>query len=94
MTDTDRGATDVSWDEERGAYTTRFDGENGDHSPSVAVAEALESARDDRGRPLFEYVDPDALDALVTGSERTTVSFEVESATVTVRGDGRVFVYP
>ena len=78
----------VSWSEERGAYITRFD----DYSPSVAVAEAVESALDDCERPLFDYVDPDALDALVAGSSETTVSFEVESATVTVHGDGRVLV--
>jgi hypothetical protein len=82
----------VSWSEECGAYITRFDDEGGGYSPSIAVAEAVESALDDPERPLFDYVDPDALDALITGSSETTVSFEVESATVTVHGDGRVLV--
>ncbi|WP_049936220.1 HalOD1 output domain-containing protein [Haloplanus natans] len=82
----------VSWSEERGAYITRFDDEDGDYSPSVAVAEAVASALEDCERPLFDYVDPDALDALVAGSSETTVSFEVESTTVTVHGDGRVLV--
>jgi len=93
--DRDADSSGVSWSEAHDAYTTRFDDEDGGYSPSVAVAEALEAALDGGGKPLFEYVDPDALDALVDGpSETTTVSFDVESATVTVHSEGRVFVRP
>jgi hypothetical protein len=84
-------STDVLWSEEHGAYTTRFD--DGD-APSVAVAQALEAALDAQPAPLFDYVDPDALDALVADSSSLTVTFEVEAATVTVHGDGRVLVRP
>lgn len=95
MTDVDADTSDVSWSEAEDAYRTRFDDEDGDYSPSVAVAQALESALDDNINPLFDYVDPDALDALVVESSVTAaVSFEVESATVSVHSDGRVFVRP
>jgi hypothetical protein len=84
--------TGVSWSEEHDAYTTRFDADG--FPPSVAVAETLEAALDEWGQPLFDYVDPEALDALVSESASATVSFDVESATVTVHSDGRVFVRP
>ena len=91
----DADTADVSWSEEHDAYTIRFDDESDGFSPSVAVAQALEAALDGcDGKPLFDYVDPDAFDALVVGSSGVTVSFDVESATVTVHGDGRVFVRP
>ena len=95
MTDHDADTSDVSWSESHDAYTARFDDEDGNYSPSVATAEVLESALDGGTRPLFDYVDPDALDALIEEtSGKMTVSFEVESATVTVHSDGRVFVRP
>lgn len=78
----------VSWSDDLDAYTARFD--DGD-SPSVTVAETLEAALDGSFDPLFDYVDPDALDALV-GGPSATATFEVEDATVTVHGDGRVLV--
>jgi hypothetical protein len=89
MSDAGSGAdtADVWWSDERDAYTTRFADEDGRYSPSVAVAETLEVALDGCERPLFDYVD-----TLVTASAETTVSFGVESVTVTVHGDGRVFV--
>jgi hypothetical protein len=84
-------ASSVVWSDDHDAYATRFD-ENG-YSPSVAVAETLETALDGPVDPLFDYLDPDALDRLVrTSSASMTVTFDVESATVTVHGDGRVFV--
>jgi hypothetical protein len=84
-------ASGVSWSDDHDAYTTRFDDDG--YSPSVAVAETLETALDGPVDPLFDYVDPDALDHLVEkSSPPVTVTFEVESVTVTVHGDGRVFV--
>lgn len=81
----------VFWSEQHGAYTTRFDDDG--YTPSIAVVETLGAALDERPGPLFDYVDPDALDGLVAdASESVRVTFEVESATVTVHGDGRVFV--
>jgi len=85
--------SDVSWSDDYGAYTTRFDDDGDGYSPSVAVAETLETALDGWDEPLFDYVDPDALDSLVGDpASSVTVRFDVEAATVTVRGDGRVFV--
>lgn len=94
MIDVDADTSDVSWSEEHDAYTTRFDDDDGDYSPSVAVVETLEAALDGEVYPLFDYVDPDALDDIVHESSGAVVSFEVESVTVTVHGDGRVFVRP
>jgi len=91
MIDADAGAAGVSWSDDHDAYTMRFDEE--ECTPSVAVAETLEAALDERIDPLFDYVDPDAIDCLVGGSATTvTVTFDVEDAAVTVHGDGRVFV--
>ena len=90
---TDGNAWGVVWDDDHDAYTVRF-GRDGP-APSVAVAVILETALDAETGPLFDYIDPDALDAIVAGPETTvTVTFDVESAVVTVHGDGRVFVRP
>lgn len=64
-------------------------------SPSVVVAETLETVLDDLNRTLFDYVDPDALDELVGDSgagASLVVSFTVDGTSVTVHGDGRVVV--
>ncbi|WP_251343159.1 HalOD1 output domain-containing protein [Haloplanus halophilus] len=91
MSEADSAA--ARWDEDRDAYVARFDGTN--RSPSVAVAETLTETVEVGDRPLFDYVDPDALDALVAGSSpSTTVTFDVEDAAVTVHGDGRILVRP
>jgi hypothetical protein len=69
----------------------RFDRDG--RSPSVVVAEALETTFDDLNRTLFDYVDPDALDELVgtrTAAESVTVAFDVGDTRVAVHGDGRV----
>jgi hypothetical protein len=93
----DADTSTVSWDDDREVYVNRFDDAQ---SPSVAVAETLETALPDEDRPLFEYVDPDALDALVgdrpgaSSSSSVSVTFQVEDVLVTVRGEGRVSVRP
>ena len=97
MSDVD--TSDVSWNDDRKVYTARFgDG----RSPCVAIVEALAAALPDDHdhEPLFEYVDPDALDVLVGDrpgsptSSSVTVTFPVEGLLVTVGSDGRVSVRP
>lgn len=71
--------------------------------PSIAVATALARYNDEdvtaASTQLYEYVDPEALDALFeetrTGGNRSVsfVEFDVDGATVTVRPD-RVEVTP
>lgn len=68
--------------------------------PSICVVEtvsdALEADPTELG-PLYEAVDPDALDALFEPPERFTsgrVTFTFEGCTVTVDADGWVAVSP
>ena len=72
-------------------------------TPSTAVIEtvAVASDREPTGiEPLYEVIDPDALDALVraNGDEPvgvgTTVTFEFGGQSVTVHGGGSVVVRP
>ena len=68
--------------------------------PSIRVVETVADALDadptELG-PLYEAVDPDALDALFESPERFTggcVTFAFEGCTVTVDADGWVAVFP
>lgn len=70
-------------------------------SPTRAVVQALAGAANCGPTdmdPLYDYVDPDSLDAIVGRSRTATdgrgmmVSFPVESRQVTVHGDGEVVV--
>lgn len=68
-------------------------------SPSVAVAETVALAADTDPtaiEPLFEELDPGALDAVVCseGAAEPTVSFRINEFTVTVTSDGEVVVRP
>ena len=72
-------------------------------SPPMAVVEAVAVALDRETtslEPLYESVDPDALDALLhsNGSSATprdlTVTFTVADRQVTVHGSGEVVVRP
>ena len=72
-------------------------------TPSVAVIETVAVARNrepTRLEPLYEAVDPDALDALIRSigdspvADGATVVFEVTDKSVTVHGDGAVVVRP
>lgn len=54
-------------------------------SPSIAIIEELAILEDcdpktlaDRFDPLYEYIDPDALDMLVTADSSVTVTFDLE----------------
>jgi len=83
----------VTWDDDRGAYVADFDAEG--LPPSIVVAEVLNAAREGSDPPLFDYVDPDALDALATDSDPSLrISFPVDDLRVTVRGDGLVLARP
>ncbi|QFU81640.1 HalOD1 output domain-containing protein [Natronorubrum aibiense] len=73
-----------------------------DEAPSIAAATALAQYHGDdvteTDTRLYDYIDPDALDALFADTERGarrhtgTVEFTVEDATVTV-GPDRIKVY-
>ena len=75
-----------------------------DRSLSSSVIEAVSRATGtapDRVRPLYEVIDPDALDRLFAPTDRrpgrpptTVVSFRIEGCTVTVDGGGRITVLP
>ncbi|WP_121822608.1 HalOD1 output domain-containing protein [Halostella salina] len=79
--------------------TVRRQFEWSDTSPSVAVAETVALAADSEPTlidPLFEELDPGALDAVVRsdGAAEPTVSFTVCEYEVTVSSDGEVVVRP
>ncbi|WP_435064422.1 HalOD1 output domain-containing protein [Halobaculum sp. EA56] len=65
-------------------------------SPSTAVVVAVAEAtgRDEQSTPVLnDYIDGDALDALVSGSSnRVEISFTYDDATVHVSGSGRLVV--
>jgi hypothetical protein len=82
-----------------GAVRAQFDWAS--TAPSTAVIETLAVALDREGTtldPLYESVDPDALDALVhstgpsTNGDTVTVSFVFAEQQVTVHGTGEVIV--
>ncbi|MFC4540644.1 HalOD1 output domain-containing protein [Halosolutus amylolyticus] len=63
---------------------------------SVRVVEAIADATNtdvlDLQPPLYDAIDPSALDQLVTGAESVSVQFDYQGHTITVRGDGTVAV--
>ena len=71
-------------------------------SPSWSVIEAVAEATEtepEHLRPLYDVVDPDALDAMFDAdadpddeSATVSVSFQFEGCSVTVRGDGKTIV--
>jgi hypothetical protein len=70
-------------------------------TPSAAVVETIAVALDKdpvEMNPLYDYIDPDALDELVEASSSdptgrdTSVSFVVDGNRVTVSGSGEVAV--
>lgn len=72
--------------------TIRVEYHRTDITPSLAVVEAIAdlagveptALADEAGIVLYDHVDPDALDALVTGSRDVDVSFTVAGYDVTV----------
>ncbi|MFD1512439.1 HalOD1 output domain-containing protein [Halomarina rubra] len=64
-----------------------------DGAASTAVVEAVASAEGVPPRtldPLYDTIDPDALDALVSDAGPVRIRFSYEGHTVTVHGDGRL----
>jgi translation initiation factor 2B subunit (eIF-2B alpha/beta/delta family) len=65
-------------------------------SPSVAVIETVAKLEDsdelDITTPLYDYINPDALDRLLTENPAASVSFEYDSYQVVVEGTGTVYV--
>jgi hypothetical protein len=74
-----------------------------DESPSMAVVSAVAAATNTDPteiEPLYESIDPDALDYLVRGGSRSRrgfdgcVSFTVAGCSVVVHGDRKVVAKP
>lgn len=88
---------DVEYDPRTETYRTEYDWSR--VSPSTAVLELVASISDEDPvdlEPLYDYVDPDALDALFDpdrGGPASSVTFEFDVDTVTVHGDGTVAVH-
>lgn len=65
---------------------------------ALAVAEAIGTPPEELNPPLYELVNPDALEALVRpeGARRFegSIAFEAYDCTITVDGDGAVTVEP
>lgn len=70
------------------SHSHRFDGAVS--TAIVDVVAAVENVPARRLEPLYDTVDPDALDALVADETPVEVSFEYEGHTVVVHGDGRL----
>ena len=91
--------TEVNFDTESQTYTSKFTGEY-DKPPSISVVEAvLEAVEKDLKdlRPLYEVIDPDALDQLFESPRQSRggyIMFEFEGCNVTVNGDGSIAVSP
>ncbi|QZY00287.1 HalOD1 output domain-containing protein [Halobaculum rubrum] len=87
----------VTYDEETGEYTATFDADALD--ASIAVVEATASIRreaPDRHAPLFEVIDPDALDRICerSSNDDTFVEFSYLDHRVRVRSGGNISVVP
>ncbi|QZP37125.1 HalOD1 output domain-containing protein [Halobaculum magnesiiphilum] len=87
----------VSHDPETGEYSATFDPDAID--ASIAVVEATAAIRredPERHAPLFEVVDPDALDRLCSHGDDadTLVEFTYLRHRVRVRADGHISVIP
>lgn len=87
----------VTYDTETGQYSATFDPDAVD--ASIAVIEATAPIRrdtPDRHAPLFEVVDPDALDHLCRRGvdADTVVEFTYLDHRVRVRADGHISILP
>lgn len=95
----DTTGADATGDDVRSEVRSGFDWER--TAPTTAIAETLAAAADRDPlalEPLFDTVDPDALDALFRSlrasgdAEETTLSVPIAGWQVTVYGDGAVVV--
>ena len=85
----------VSYDPETGEYTATFDPDVLD--ASIAVVEATTAIRreePDRHTPLFEVIDPDALDRICDHSDDVHVEFSYLDHRVRVRSVGEISIAP
>ncbi|WP_418285000.1 HalOD1 output domain-containing protein [Halorubrum sp. DTA46] len=79
------------------AYTSKIPSD-ADRSPTVCVVEAVSEAIDTdltELQPLYDAIDPDALDQLIGPPHRFTggrIRFRYEGCTVTVDADGWIAV--
>lgn len=82
---------------DRTTYTTHCDWEaTADPSAAIVRAVAIATGTEPTNlRPLYEAVDPDALDRFLTrGSGPRSLSVRFEACNVTVSSDGRLTVVP
>ena len=87
----------VTYDTETGEYTATFDPDALD--ASIAVIEATAAIRreePERHAPLFEVIDPDALDRICdrSSNDDTFVEFSYLDHRVRVRSGGHISVVP
>lgn len=80
-----------------GGYEDVYETEIGGRPPSAAVVQAVGAMTDREPTsldPLYETIDPDALDALCTNSDAAdpSVTFQYHGFSVTVEGTDRVVV--
>lgn len=96
------GGYPVEYDPDTDTYRAQFDWTAG-HKLSTTVWLALKTVAQKRvpiDGILYDYIDPDALDALFLGdreSRHTTIdhlSFTVEEYTVRIAGDGTIEIQP
>ena len=101
MTGTGRPADRRSADSTSGTVRTTYDWSS--TTPSTGVIETIAVASDRKPtdiEPLYDTLDPDALDTLIRSSrndsvgEGTSVRFEFAGHDVTVQSDGTVSVRP
>jgi hypothetical protein len=85
---------DVEYDRQTDTYRTRYDwASNRPSTAAVHTVAAVGGEEPTEMPPLFEWVDPDALDRLFdpesgVPSDSLEVSFRYRSYDVSVRGDG------
>jgi hypothetical protein len=86
----------VSYNPEAGEYTATFDPATLDASIAVVEATAEIRREDPAGHaPLFEVIDPDALDRICShGSDDTVVEFSYLDHRICVRSGGHISVVP
>jgi hypothetical protein len=94
-TDSSEGDTAAAMETVEAYRTTQDDGEQ--QSLSLAVVEALSEAQDvspvEMEQPLYDVIDPDALDSLFTADDADgRLVFAISGYEVTVSASGDVFV--
>jgi hypothetical protein len=78
-----------------GVYQTKFDPSSGEASlaliAAIADAENADAAEIfDNGTPLYEYLDPDALDRLLTSPAVDEISLTIEKNNIQIHSDGTI----